>query len=264
MIITNELAARLETAEALDAAACAEAACAVDTDCGPQVKGAGGGILTFCGTVSPLTHALAVGMHGPVSSHELDEIEEFFRSRGAAVAIDLCPHADITLRELLVTRGYRISEMNNVLVRALRPDEEFAIASDVEVTPAGDPNVFARAVMAGFFGREHVTDEELKLGLTLFHMPCATPLLATSAGRTAGGCGISIRNRVAALYGDGVLNEYRGRGVHTATIAERLRRAVAAGCDLATAGTVPGGASQRNYGRFGFEVAYTKLTMVLA
>jgi len=45
-------------------------------------------------------------------------------------------------------------------------------------------------------------------------------------------------------------------------IAARLNEAIAQGCDLATASTLPGGVSQRNYERAGFEVVYTKLTLV--
>src|SRR5688572_27176017 len=101
MIVTDELARRLEAAEAVDAAECAEAACAVDSDCAPALEAAGGGILTFCGAVSPLTHALGLAMHAPMTEAELDAIETFFRSRGAPVVVDVCPHADPSLRELL-------------------------------------------------------------------------------------------------------------------------------------------------------------------
>ena len=38
--------------------------------------------------------------------------------------------------------------------------------------------------------------------------------------------------------------------------------AAARGCDLATASTLPGSGSQRNYERTGFQVGYTKVTMV--
>ncbi len=45
-------------------------------------------------------------------------------------------------------------------------------------------------------------------------------------------------------------------------IAARLIEALARGCDLATASTASGSASQRNYERMGFTVAYTKVTLV--
>ena len=45
-------------------------------------------------------------------------------------------------------------------------------------------------------------------------------------------------------------------------IAARLNEALARGCDLATASTLPGSGSQRNYERMDFQVVYTKVTMV--
>jgi hypothetical protein len=38
--------------------------------------------------------------------------------------------------------------------------------------------------------------------------------------------------------------------------------AARAGCDLATADTEPGSASQRNYEKCGFRLAYTKVTLL--
>ena len=260
MIITDELARRLETAEAVDAAECAEAACTVDPDTAPAVEGANGGILTFCGPVSPLTHALALGMHGAVSEADLDHIELFFRSRGAPVVVDVCPHADPCLRDLLSARGYHISEMTNVLVRSVQGSP--APESNVRVERADDVELYARTVVTGFFGRDEITDEEYKIGRILFHMKSATPLLAYVDGVAAGGCCFSFRNSVASFFGDATLTRFRGKGVHEATIAARLRLAAEAGCEVATAGTQPGSGSQRNYQRLGFEVAYTRVTMV--
>jgi len=96
----------------------------------------------------------------------------------------------------------------------------------------------------------------------LFHMPCTTGFLAYISGQVAAGGGLSMRNSVASLFGDATLPKCRGRGVHRALITERLRIASAAGCDIAVAGTQPGSGSQRNYQGLGFEVAYTKITML--
>ena len=118
LLITSELACRLETAEAVDAAGCAEAQCVLETTCDAAVQSIAGGVAVFCGASSPLTHALGMGMHGPVSSEDMDAVELFFQSRGAAVVIDVCPHADPTLRDLASQRGYRIVEFLNVMVRS--------------------------------------------------------------------------------------------------------------------------------------------------
>ena len=262
MIITDDVARRLEAAEAIDAAGCAEAACKVDPKSDSVTSAVAGGVLAFCGAVSPLTHAIGIGMHSPVTEDHLHEVEEFFFSRGAGVSVDVCPHADPSLRELLVERGYRLAELNNVLVRALQPGEHWDVKLPIEA--AADPDEFARTVAAGFFGREIVTDDEILLGHTIFHLPCGTPLIARIDGNPAGACAWSARNQVASLYSDATLPAYRRRGIHSAMIAARLNAAVAAGCDIATAGTQPGSVSQRNYQRLGFEVAYTKAIMVAA
>ena len=260
MIITDALARRLEAAEAIDAAGGAEAACKVDPSSDAITCAVAGGVLAFCGAVSPLTHALGIGMHSAVTEEHLNEIEQFFFSRGAGVSIDVCPHADPSLRELLVERGYRLAEMNNVLVRALTPSEQWPV--DVPVETASDADEYARTVASGFFGREFVTDDEILLGRTIFHLPSATPMIARIDGTAVGACAWSGRNGVASLYGDATLVAFRQRGIHSAMIAARLNAAVAAGCDIATAGTQPGSSSQRNYQRLGFEVAYTKAIMI--
>ncbi|HYO84419.1 MAG TPA: GNAT family N-acetyltransferase [Bryobacteraceae bacterium] len=260
MIVTDELARRLESAEALDAVACAEAACRLYTDCESSVLAAAGGFLTFCGATSPLTHALGVGLHGPVSATDVDEVESFFAERGCSVTIDVSPHADRTFLEELTRRNYRVLEMSNVLVRRLNAGEQFAVAHDV--SPCEDCATYSQVVICGFFSREAVTDDEMRIGETLFNMPGAQNLIARIDGRVAGGSAMSARNGVASLFADAVLPDFRRRGVHGAMIAARLNRAVAGGCDVATAGTQPGSSSQRNYQRLGFEVAYTKITMV--
>lgn len=263
MIITDALARRLEYAEAVDAAGCVDAACVLDQACGASAMAIAGGVLTFCGPESPLTHAIGIGMHGTVTAEEISEIEHYFQSRGATVAIDVCPHSDPSLRELLAERSYRAGEYNNVLVRAL-PAEGLADTPDIPVRSAApeDEELYARTIVCGFFSRDYMTEPEFRLGRMLYHMPCTTGLLASVSGQVAGGGGLSIRNKVASFFGDATLAAFRGRGVQRAIITERLRMASAAACDIAVAGTQPGSTSQRNYQRLGFEVAYTKTTML--
>ncbi len=86
---------------------------------GSATLDAGGGAAIFVGSESPLTHAVGVGLNGPVREAELSGIEAFFRSRGAPVSFELSPLADPGLFQALGERGYRIAELNNVLARRL-------------------------------------------------------------------------------------------------------------------------------------------------
>ena len=266
ILITDELAQRLELAEAADAAACAEAACQIDDERCAAVASAAGGFLTFCGPASPLTHAVGVGMLGPVTVEEIEQIEDFFVSRDAPVTIDVTPHTHTSVRDMLNDRGYRISDFSNVLVRAVRQDEsppQYPSRAQVRTARASESELYARTVVSGFLSRQDLNDEELIIGKILFGMPHATPLFAEMDNEIAGGCGLSIRKNLASCFGDSTLPVFRGNGVHTAMICARIAEAIKSGCDLMTAGTQPGSQSQRNYQRLGFTVAYSKLTMVL-
>ena len=82
------LARRIEAAEAANARGC--------TALYPEaaVLEIAGGCAIFAGADSPLTNAVGIGLHAPVSVTEIEGMEQFFRSRGAPVALDLCPLAD--------------------------------------------------------------------------------------------------------------------------------------------------------------------------
>ncbi len=251
------LARRLEAAEAANARGCASAPPGVT----PAVLEVAGGCAIFVGVDSPLSHAVGIGLNGPVAAHDLDAIEEFFRSRGAKVSIDLCPLADPGLTAALGERAYRPTEFNNVLIKRL-PGTGIAFTPRVRRAVAGEADLWAHTVGFGFFEQEHLTSEEMEVGRAIFHMPGALCYLAaTESGEPAGGGAEAIHGGLAALFADSTLPHFRRRGLHAELIAARLNEALAQGCDLATASTLPGSISQRNYERQGFQVAYTRVTM---
>lgn len=263
--VSHELAQRLESAEAADGSECAEAQATLHPESGAAVISVAGGYAIFLGAASPLTHALAVGMHGPVTAAELDELEHFYSSRGAPVTLDVCPHADLSLLELLAARSYRISEFTNVMVMALHPEDCFLTEADAGRTrpvEGSEKELYTDVMVRGFFGRDYVTAEERHLGGVLFHIRGAFPHFALEDGQPVGAGSVSIRWRVATCFADSTLAPFRGKGSHSALIRARLHLAQSRGCDLATAGTVPGSGSQRHYEKLGFQVAYTKATMV--
>lgn len=237
------LARRIEAAEALNAAGCGEAI---------EIAG---GYASFAGVGSPLTHAIGVGLNGPVTAAEFDRMEEFYRSRESAVNLDLYPQADWSMFELVAARGYRIVECNNVLAGPVAgsPDARVRIADDIET--------WTRAVIEGFFPRTEFTEPELDVCRRLLRLETATPWLAMVDGHPAAGAAMNTRGKLALLFADSTVEKYRGQGLHLALIHARLKHAADQGCDLATASTAPGSTSQHNYERAGFRVLYTKLNM---
>jgi GNAT superfamily N-acetyltransferase len=248
------LARRLEAAEAANARGCCDADPA-------NVLEIAGGCAIFVGAASPLTQAVGIGLNGPVTCAQLDELEAFFHSRGAAMALDLCPHADPGLLDALARREYRMTEFNNVLVRRLE-GVELAFTPRIRRALPSEADVWSHTVGHGFFEQPELTTAEMDVGRAIFAMPGALCYLAAAeSGQLAGGGALAVHDGLATLFADSTIPAWRRAGLHRELISARLNEAIARGCTLATASTLPGSTSQRNYERAGFQVAYTKVTV---
>ena len=220
-----------------------------------------GGCAVFAGIGSPLSHGVGMGLRGPVHEAEIEAIEDFFRSRGAAVSLDLCPLADPGLFESLGQRGYHITEFNNVLVKGLT-STEIVMMPRVRRASADERELWSHTLGEGFFEQPHLTNAEMDIGRAVFASPTSLCYLAVSeSGEAAGGGAAAFHDVLATLFADATLPRFRRQGFHRELIDARLNEAIARGCALATATTLPGSPSQRNYERAGFQVVYTKVTL---
>lgn len=237
----------------------------------PEVPAAtlavGGGTAVYTGPGMPLNRAIGMGMTGPVTPADLDALEAFYRERSLPSALDLCPLADPSLRDLLNERGYRIKMFFNVYVRPLTPGETFAApAPGVTVKLCRTPEerqLWADTISRGFGGpNPNPAPAGPSISHTVAHRDSALHFIAYVDGLPAGGAALDILDgKTATMFSATTWTEFRNRGVQTALLQARLAEAAARGCDLAHVLTTPGTASQRNVLRAGFQVAYTKLTM---
>ena len=243
------LARRLEDADA-----------AVNARFAGQVEDAAavaGGMAVFCGVNSPLTQAIAVGMGGYVEETEIDRMEEFFRARGSGISIDLCPYAQGFFVESLSSRGYRIAEFTNKLIRPVISIEP---ATGPPVRINADESLWSRTLARGFFERDEISALELRIFEMMFRG--STALISEIDGQPAGGGAFAVHDGIALFFSDATVTAARGKGVQPAVIQARLALAAEQGCDLAMASTTPGSISQRNYERLGFQVVYTRVLVV--
>jgi hypothetical protein len=81
--------------------------------------------LGLIGPQSPINRIIGMGLQGPVSSEELDRVEEFYRRHHSICEVVVSPYADMSVGRLLGERGYRITEWNTVLARPLDPADRF-------------------------------------------------------------------------------------------------------------------------------------------
>lgn len=262
-----ELAQRVEMAEAAAMRACAEAALRLHPNYSIAMIEIAGGVAVYAGKDSPITQAIGVGMGRPISDSDLDRLEEFFRSRGAAVAMEICPLIEMSFYETLAKRGYLLAEVSNVLVRDLSASDlcEFKNSKSAVVTrPVNsvEADLWTLTVAQGFSEHFPVTQSILDVMQGFFHRENAACFLAFVDGEVAGGGAVAEHRGVGGLFGASTLPAFRRRGVQTSLLAARLEWAREQNCDLAVCITQPGSISQRNVERFGFRVAYTRTKMV--
>ena len=260
-----DLARRLEAAEAHASLAWLKAYQCLYPAAGAVAEPVAGGWARFAGIDSPVTQANGLGMSGPVRESDLDRMEELYRRRGSSCRVILCPLADPSLLASLSQRGYRLTEMENVLVRRIEPSErEAPSVPGVTVRRASEQerDLWAGIMEGGFF--EHGVPDP-KIG-EMFQASAAglQCYLGFLNDEPAGAGVIFMHEGVALFSGAATLPRFRHRGVHKALHGTRLACAASEGCDLACVITQPGSTSQRNAERQGFHVAYTRAALVRA
>ncbi|MEK6703379.1 MAG: GNAT family N-acetyltransferase [Planctomycetota bacterium] len=260
------LAQRLERAEVAITSSVMIAAREADPKSPATSIDVAGGKAMILGPGSPFNSVKGMGLHGPVTPADLDTVETFFASHGGGViTVDVCPLADPSLWTLLGERGYRLAEFENVLVRPIRPsDRDQPETPGVTVTEAtqGEGELYARTLGLGFSDGAEPPEWMMELGRNALRIRETTRFLARLDGHIVGASGLRILDGMVAFLGTAVLPEARGRGVQTAIIRERLRRAAEMGCDLAKVDVKPGLGSHRNFERHGFSIAYTRAQAV--
>lgn len=261
-ILDLDLAREIELAEALAAVNCAELT--AQSGAAADVLPIAGGYGVYCGAASPVTQAVALGLHGPVSAEDFTHLEQFYFARSEPVRVETCPLADPTLFEHYKERGYYVTEFSNVMIRlvlsgagsAVRPEN-----STIDIRRAGpdELDLWTMTVAQGFAENYPVTQEILSVMKLFAGAKNTECYLARMNGRIAGGGTLALRGRIAGLFGASTLPEFRNHGVQTALLHFRLKRAAQVGCELAISLAQPGSHSQRNITRLGFQTLYTRV-----
>ena len=218
----------------------------------------GSGTAAFLDETSPLTQIKGAGMTAPTLEADLDEVEAFYEERMAPVTFVLSPFADAAIFTYLSRRGYEIGAFENTLFRPLSAAD--IVDPDPDITQPSAPGAWAAPLAEAFF--DVVTPAALELCGTLYHLPHTESFLVEHDGQALAGAQLCCHEGLALLQCDGTIRRYRRAGLQAKLIRERLSRAARSGCNLATADTEPGSASQRNYEKQGFRLAYTKVTLI--
>jgi GNAT superfamily N-acetyltransferase len=265
---STDLARRIEAAEddIIVTATAASAGRGVE----PLVVPVAGGHACFAGAGSPMNKVVGAGFVTAPDPQEWDAVEREMDARGVLVQVEVSTLAGPTLMAYLTHRGYVLVGFENVL--GLRLPVTSPPVEGVDVKPCAaaefdewlDVTVdgFAHPDAVGVRSHEDFPREGVAGALRDMAGAGTESFLAYVDGRPAGGASMRCAEGVAQLTGASTVPAYRRRGVQAALLGDRLRRAGAAGCDVAVVSTLPGSTSQKNVQAKGFALLYARATLV--
>jgi hypothetical protein len=272
---STELAARIERAER-SLIADGAAAMATGRPAGVFVRDLAGGVAAFTVPGSPLNKIAGLGFGGPLDLDVLAAVEAVFAASGAPVVAEVSTLADPSIVQALTRRGYTLAGFEHVLGLALPAGVPAAGPAGIaiEVVAPRTREAWLDTVLTGFAHPDtqgvpaHDAHEEFDRALheqvlrDFVRTPGLVAFLAHRNGAVAGAASMRIQHGVAQLCGATTLPAHRRNGVQSALFADRLARAVAAGCDVAVVTALPGSKSHENAQRRGFELLYARAVLV--
>ena len=265
MIISDKtLSQKLERTEARANADFVETRARLEPSSGAEWIAVGGAYAMFDGVESPLTQTFGLGMFEDATEEHLDRIEEFYRDRDAEVFHEVSPMADPSLLSLLGDRGYRPIELTTImcldLTKEVVPGGDRNPDIETRVIEAGEHELWARTSASGW-STEHpgLADFMFNFGSVSSQCEGAHPYLAEFSGEPIATGMLLIYEDTCILAGASTVPEGRRKGAQSALLHDRLIFARQNGCKLAMIGAAPGGQSQRNAQKNGFQIAYTRI-----
>jgi len=260
MFMDHDLARRLERTEGAICASFIAARAALEPAHGACWHDFAGTYAMYDGASSPMTQTFGLGMFEPTSPAQLDAIEAYFGSRGAATDHEVSPFAGVEVLALLVARGYQPIELSTVLVQPLTAAHVAPAAGALRVgrLAVEQRPAWIEASVAGWAADPETASFIRGLAKTSTSNAAMTQYLVERDGETIATGALGIHGDVALLAGASTIPSARGLGAQRMLLAARLADAHARGCTIAMMVTAPGTASQRNAERSGFAIAYTR------
>lgn len=263
VIADTALSQRLERTEARANADFVETRARLESESGAEWIEVGGTYAMFDGPESPLTQTFGLGMFENAANGHLDNLEKFFRDRGAPCFHEVSPLADPSVLSLLGERGYRPIELTSLMCLDLETVPDKSVGKKEVVTTrvieSGEHEIWAKT-SAGGWASEHpgLADFMFSFGSVGAQCSGSYPYLAEIGGKPVATGMLIIFGDVCILAGASTIPEARRRGAQSALLRDRLLFAQEKGCTLAMMGAAPGSQSQRNAQKNGFQIAYTR------
>lgn len=255
------LSQKLERAEARANADFVETRSRLQPEIGACWIDVGGAYAMFDGVESPCTQTFGLGMFSEITGQQLNEIESFFKEKGAPIIHEVSPMADSQVMPLLVERGYHPIELSSVMYCELGSETNSTANSSISVrlVTSEEADIWAKTSAAGWVTEhESLADFMFNFGRISANCAGSYPFLAEYDGEPIAAGMMFIHEEVAMFAGASTIPERRNLGAQNALLNARLKFAIENGCTLAAMGAAPGSQSQKNAQKNGFHIAYTR------
>ncbi len=213
--------------------------------------------------------ALGCALRGEhVTGQDVSELIDWYASAGIEPQVQACAYSHPSLVRRLGEGGFVLKELELVLAgHPAAPDRSpWSMPERVRIERVPADNADAVERFAAVASRGFLDDREDPIQLDLMERAArherAINLLAYLDDAPAGAASLDIWGDLAGLYLGAVLPVARRRGIQLALMHARLDLAAASDCRLATVGTLPGVATERNARRCGMSPCYTRVALV--
>lgn len=254
MLITDSVIRTLEVSEALILEESARAA-------RRETLRVAGGVAAFCGAGDVLTQTLGVGLE-PMTSEDWRQLDRLYRGRTEVFEYKLSPLAHPETRQLVAKAAVDVPEFETILVHSLNSILDVESEWAIDRLRPDEVGAYVRRSMHWFFGDSPPPGFEKTIGASI-SAGGRTTYVVRDGGEIVAGAGLSIGNDFGWLNGGAVDPRYRGRGIHRALIAHRLSKCREQGLSAAAQGALPGSISQVNAQRQGFQIAFSRPTLLV-
>jgi GNAT superfamily N-acetyltransferase len=203
-------------------------------------------------------YAVGLGMHGPEPELRVQELVDYYVSRGRVPRIQVPEGADLNWVHSLTSAGFRFYDRDKVLMRPL--GEPLGMHSNhisfTRVDPKNSEHLeqWVQAQCQGFSPHETPSQGAIAIARRVACSPRAICLLVFWEGALAASGGVEFYEQSSVLFGGATLPEFRKQGLQGALINRRLDIALERGAAYALIGSEPGGGTERNARRAGFEL----------
>ncbi len=215
------------------------------------------GVAVFGGIATPLSEAMGVGLGERAGRDEAEAVTTFYRTRGVQPRVRVTPYTDAAFVRALTELGYVPLDYENGMTGDL-----YAIGGrrDPRVAVMANAQEWSAATGSGFMDGAPCDESNLMIGLLIATPPETTALEVRIDGVIAASGCMDVRGEIAGFYGAATAPAFRGLGLQSALIADRIARAVERGARYGRVTTRPGTTSEQNFRRSGFVTLYTRTT----